>query len=122
MSLVKGVIMYFQRDNTEKCLCITSGDTIGLVASNLNCDNSRVRNLAGSTVAWAVKNEITGLGISGGFVQATDVDFVSVVLSAAQTAGLGGVYQYQIRVTDASGNVTTLNCGCGCLVVNKSII
>lgn len=104
----------------EGCICITSGDDKGILVSNINCDGSRIRNLAGATIEWALADNDGVVVANGNFVQPVDADYVTFVLPNATTTTLGGYYKYQVRYIDAGGFVTTL--ACGCIFIKKCVI
>lgn len=111
---------YYAREGYgERCICAVSGDTVGLVSSNLNCDGARIRNLAGATIDWAIAKDGV-IALQGSQLQSVDTDYITVLLSSIQTAPLGGEYRFQVRATDNNGNVTTI--GCGCVFFNESIL
>lgn len=111
--------MSFYAPEFENCMCVTAGDDKGILISNLNCDGSRIRNLAGVTVEYGFADNTDAIAYSNTFVQPVDQDYVSFVVPSATTATLGGKYTYQVRITDLNGTVTTI--GCGCIFIKKCV-
>lgn len=103
----------------ENCICITAGDDKAIFISNLNCDGSRIRNLAGTTIEWGLADSNGNIVASDTFVQGFDQDYITFILTNAITSVLGGKYSYHVRTTDAGGFVTTL--GCGCIFIKKCV-
>lgn len=112
--------MSYYATEIENCICMMAGDTLALAANNTNCDGTRIQNIAGSTIDWAIADYSGNTLLSGSIVQPVDADYVTVPLTSAQTATLGGKYQYQITVTNLNGEVMTVSCGC--IFVKKSLI
>lgn len=88
-----------------------TGDTKAFSLPISSCDGGAFLNTLGATVDFTLKNIDTGnVVFTNSTTYTTSVEMLQVIMSSAETDVEPGIYSYSFKMTDSSGNVTTLAC------------